>query len=229
LSENTSITVKKGRRTNDELGLITKKITIPIKFLTLIEVASDLNSISIADVLKHLERDLLAASAAGQKTMRINPIFLEAWTTVKERMAAAELAEVDVSRLEVSRVPRSSGYVGVYCTQGGQFIIHGKDPASQKTIPLPGKFLTAEGAAWARYQHYKTHGLPYGKLEAEIIKVQGSPHSRYYGGKLLPDHWAKAVAIWNLAVRGIILPDLDDADRRWETTNPVTDLRYGED
>lgn len=227
MSESEVGLVKRGRRSNEELGLISKKIAVPLKLWQLLETVSELSFMPLSTVLQQLEVDIIAACRGRQKTMRMNPIFIEAFQTIKERVAEDEVADVDVSLLATSKAARSSGYEGVYRIADGQYVFHAKDPGTKRVIPQSGKFLTPEGAAWARYQHYKQHGLPYGKLEREVERLRMDPtFRRTSADKPMPDRWLRAQAIHHLANMGTILPDLSPEDRRWETKNPATDSQF---
>jgi hypothetical protein len=113
-----------------------------------------------------------------------------------------------------------SGFYGVY-PQGSGWIAKVRVNGASKATKTLGTYLTPKQAAWARYQHYREHNMPYGKLEVEIEKIKQNRDWRALGAdKPEGANFAKAMAIWNLSVGGTVLPDLTDEDRHWETVTP---------
>jgi hypothetical protein len=178
--------------------------------------------------------EVIDALAKGNTTAKLSVAWSKAWDSLDSKSVNARLqadsASIDFSVLCTSRTT-NSGFEGVYAHSNPArgFIAQGRDPETRKPGKHLGLFSSAAQAAWARYQHYKKHNMPYGKLEEEVEKVRGDYNLRNFGTKALPERWLKAMAIWNLGQKHIILPDLTTKERVWETNFPANDQNYGED
>jgi hypothetical protein len=181
---------------------------------------------SIINQLFHEIRSMLSKN---NMTMRLPSIWSEAWEALQQREAAKELQEstIDVSLLHTS-LKTNSGYEGVYPhpNPGRGFIARGRDPLSGKAGGHLGLFPTAEQAAWARYEHYQKHGLPYGlkleklqkELDRRVSELRCSPNMAG-----ISDYWLREWALNTMTINGIdvlpLEPDFRPTSMHILTTN----------
>ncbi len=109
---------------------------------------------------------------------QLGPIFAKACRRLHNKGAVHETTAVSIDISVLHRTTKTKcGFVGVYANGKG-FAAHGPQPKGPGTMYL-GTFDTAEKAAWVRYQHHKTHGIPYGdfadKLDEYRKIVPNSP------------------------------------------------------
>jgi hypothetical protein len=210
------------------------RIDVLVEMSAMLEKVAELDDRSVSSVFRELTRLIFESLQKGNATIKLTPSWALAWASLDKQAIDEGLqrdsAEIDFSVLATSRTT-NSGFEGVYMHSNPArgFNAHGRDPETKKPGKHLGLFSSAAQAAWARYQHYKKHNMPYGKLEEAMEKVRAHPDTKNWGAKPMPERWVRAIAIWNLAMKGTILPDLDKRDRKWETYSPPAERDYGED
>lgn len=142
--------------------------------LCLIEEVATIIGSTPKSVMRQFFQEIRSALTKNNSTVRLPAAWNTAWETVQQRNVATELQDspIDVSVLHLS-LKTNSGYEGVYQhpNPGRGFIARGREPGTNKAGHHLGLFPTAEQAAWARYEHYRKHGMPYG-LKIEKLQEQ---------------------------------------------------------
>lgn len=139
----------------------------------------------------------------------------------KGRLYENEAAVPGVDPIKLHRSTRAkSGYVGIY-SNGKGFRAEGKDPKNTHNLITLGTFPTAEGAAWARYRHYKQYGIMYGQLEEAVDERRKEEMYR-----AMPDDVVKHHVIWDAAnLIKTPIEDLTPEERALERVDPFSGKR----
>lgn len=198
----------------------------------LMERVGKLDDRSVSSVFREITRAIFESLAKGNSTIKLSPSWATAWNAQQDEEAAQVLQgdsdAIDFSVLHTSN-KTASGFEGVYkhSNPARGFIAQGRDAQTRKSGKHLGLFPTAAQAAWARYRHYQKHRLPYGKLAEVMEQLAQDPVWR--GARLHEPHnekWLRAMAINDLAARKVILPDLPEDERHWQTDNPVESPQF---
>jgi hypothetical protein len=198
-----------------------RRVQVPRAFWAVFEEAGELKGRKAAQLFEDFCEDAMKAWLEGNKTTRNAPVLLEAVQNIKVKLTSKALESIDLSPLARNNRVRGTGFDGVYHHRDA-YVMDARDPGTGKIKRMPGRYPEPELAAWARYEHYRKHKLPYGKFEEEVEKTRNSLSCRE--GKW-PEHLIRAIAIWSLAVDGFP-PDptfLRRGEDRWLVFGPPMD------
>lgn len=194
---------------------------VPRAVWAVFEEAGELSDRKPSQLFEDFLNDALRAWLEGNKTTRNTPVLLEAVQNIKTKLTSRALESIDLSVLARNNRVRGTGFDGVYHHRDA-YVVDVRDPGTGKIRRMPGRYPEPELAAWARYEFYRKHKLPYGKFEEEIARQRNSLMCRELKW---PEHIIRANAIWSLAVDGFP-PDpafLRRGEDRWLVHGPPMD------
>jgi hypothetical protein len=202
----------------------TIKVELPPKLVELLREVAVVMDASPRWVFQTLLRRIENMAVLGE----VDSLGFEFAQALKRLNGRGRMFDEVPSDIDLTKLHRSdkakSGFVGVY-SNGKGFRAEGRDPGSKGLITL-GTFPTAEGAALARFTHYKRHGLPYGRLEDTIEKMKLQDEVvRWSGGN---ETKIKHLAIWE-AKHMMHQPfeGLTEEERDMENVEPISGVRGG--
>jgi hypothetical protein len=197
-----------------------EKVKIPSSILSFLEEIGQLiypemrPAKAAAHVLRGYITDGMNAASRGRSTVPLPTGFLEAIRLMESRRVDEALREIDLGKLERAR---TAGYEGV--TKDNLGWAATVLDVNGKYLRLPQRFLRPEMAAWARYQHYLQHKIPYGRYAKELAKTRNSLMARE---EKWGEDYIRARAIWALGVAGYVVDPafLEPWEAQWSTNMP---------